>query len=66
MGEERMESLGLADASSYIEWVNKVVLYSTGNHIQYPVVNHNQNNMKKNIYIYIYVNKIESLLYSKN
>ena len=64
MGEERMESLGLADASSYIGWVNKVVLYSTGNHIQYPVVNHNQNNMKKNIYIY--VNKIESLLYSKN
>ena len=26
----------------YEEWINnKVVLYSTGNYIQYPVVNHN-------------------------
>ena len=26
----------------YIEWINnKVLLYSTGNYIQYPVVNHN-------------------------
>ena len=25
----------------YIEWVNKkVLLYSTGNYIQYPVINH--------------------------
>ena len=35
-------SLGLADANSYIEWINsKVLLYSTGNYIQYPVINHN-------------------------
>ena len=27
---------------SYIEWINnKVLLYSTGNYIQYPVINHN-------------------------
>ena len=27
----------------YIEWIkNKVLLYSTGNHIQYPVINHNR------------------------
>ena len=26
----------------YIEWLNnKVLLYSTGNYIQYPVINHN-------------------------
>ena len=26
----------------YIEWINsKVLLYSTGNCIQYPVINHN-------------------------
>ena len=27
----------------YIGWVNKVLLYSTGNYIQYPVINHNGN-----------------------
>ena len=27
---------------AYIEWINnKVPLYSTGNYIQYPVINHN-------------------------
>ena len=25
----------------YTEWINKVLLYSTGNYIQYPVINHN-------------------------
>ena len=24
----------------YIGWINKVLLYSTGNYIQYPVINH--------------------------
>ena len=34
------------------EWINsKVPLCSTGNYIQYPVINHNGKNMKKNIYI---------------
>ena len=32
---------------------NKVLLYSTGNHIQYPMINHNEKNIKKNIYIYM-------------
>ena len=33
----------------YTGWINnKVLLYSTGNCIQYPVINHN----KKNIYMY--------------
>ena len=40
--EGRTGSLGLVDANYYIEWINnKVLLYSTGNYIQYPVINHN-------------------------
>ena len=31
--------LGVWD-TLYIEWINKVLLYSTGNYIQYPVINH--------------------------
>ena len=38
-----------------IEINNKVLLYGTGNYIQYPVINHNGKNMKKNIYTHIYV-----------
>ena len=39
----------------YIEWTNnKVLLYSTGNYIQYPVINHNGKKYEKE-YIYIYV-----------
>ena len=36
-------SLGLADAILlYIGWINNRVLhYSTGNYVQYPVINHN-------------------------
>ena len=25
----------------YIEWINKVLLYSTGNYTQYPMINRN-------------------------
>ena len=40
----------------YTEWINnKVLLYSTGSYIQYPVVKHNGKEYKKEyIYIYIY------------
>ena len=39
----------------YIEWINsKVLLYSTGNYIQYPVINHNRKE-------YIYMCITESL-----
>ena len=31
---------------------NKVLLYNTGNRIQYLVINYNEKNMKKNIYMY--------------
>ena len=37
----------------YIEWVNKVLPYSTGNYIHYPLIKHNGKNMKKNVYICI-------------
>ena len=34
----------------YIELINnKVLLYSTGNYIQYPVINHNEKEYKKQI-----------------
>ena len=38
----------------YIEWINnKVLLYSIGNYIQYPVINHNGKVYKKEcIYMY--------------
>ena len=54
VGEGYVGSLGLADANYiYIEreWINKVQLYSTGNYIQYPVINYNGKNMKKNVRI---------------
>ena len=32
----------------YVEWINnKILLYSTGNYIQYPVINHNGKEYKK-------------------
>ena len=36
----------------YTEWINKVLLYSTGNYIQYPVINHNGKEYEKE-YIYV-------------
>ena len=38
----------------YIGWINnKVLLYSPGNYIQYPVINHNRTEYEKE-YIYMY------------
>ena len=35
----------------YIEWMNnKVLLYSTENYIQFPMINHNGNDYKKRMY----------------
>ena len=37
----------------YIGWINnKVLLYSTGSYIQYPVINHNRKEYEKE-YIYV-------------
>ena len=47
----------------YWGWINnKVLLYSTGNYIQYPVINHNGREYEKE---YIYHNWV-TLLYSRN
>ena len=46
------EGLGIQD---YIVWMNnKVLLYSTGHYIQYPVINHNESKYE-NIYVCIYI-----------
>ena len=40
----------------YIGWINnKVLPYSTGNHICYPGTNHDGKSMRKNISIYLYI-----------
>ena len=60
----------LADVSFYIEWINnKVLLYSTENYIQYPMINHSGKRtfLKECTYMYvcmyIYIYKTESLYY---
>ena len=48
----------------YTGLINKVLLYSTGNHIQYPVINHNGEEYEReciHIYIYMCVCVTESL-----
>ena len=37
----------------YTEWMNKALLYSTGTYIQYPGINHNGKEYKKE-YIHMY------------
>ena len=38
----------------YVEWINnKVLLLSTGNYIQYPLRNHKEKNIKKNVHMCI-------------
>ena len=45
----------------YIEWINnKALLYSTGNYIQYSVINHNGKEYEKEC-VFIYIYKTESL-----
>jgi len=53
-GRER-EGLGLCTgkyALLHLEWINnKVLMYSTGNYIEYPMINHNgKESFKKNIH----------------
>ena len=39
-----------------IGWINdKVLLYSTGNYIQYPVINNHGKEYLKSMYIYMYI-----------
>ena len=37
----------------HLEWINKVLMYITDNYIQYPMINHNGKEYKKEcIYVY--------------
>ena len=47
-GEGMDQEFGISRCILYTGWINKVILYSTGNHIQYPVINHNE---KEYIYV---------------
>ena len=38
----------------HLEWINKVQLYSIGNHTGYPVINHNGKEHLKQESIYMY------------
>ena len=41
---------------AYKEWRNnKVLLYSTGHYIQYPVINHEKEQERERVYMHIYV-----------
>ena len=41
-GGEKDWDLGLAKCKLlYVGWINKILLFSTGSYIQYPVINHN-------------------------
>ena len=52
MGERSSGSLVRRCKLSYIEWVNdKVLVYTTGNYIQYPGTNHNGKECERYIYI---------------
>ena len=39
----------------YIRWINEILLHSTGNYIQYPMINHNGKEYKNNVCIYTYM-----------
>ena len=39
-GVEWIGEAGVTQTVIY-EWINKVLLYSTGNYVQHPVINHN-------------------------
>ena len=64
-GGKKWESGISRDKLLYIGWIdNKILLYSTGNYIQYPVTNCNEN---KYIYIYMYIYKTGVIfLYRRN
>ena len=39
----------------YREWITVVLLYNTGNCVQYSVINHNGKEYEKNVYLYVCV-----------
>ena len=50
-----------------LEWINnEILLYGIGNSIQSLVIDMIEDNMRKRIYIYIYMHDWVTLLYSRN
>ena len=51
----------------YKEWINKILLYITGNYIQYPIINQTGKEYDKEwIYIYTHIYNWITLLYTRN
>ena len=50
----------------YTEWINRVLPYSTGNCIQYPIINYSGKNIRKNIYVFVYIWNWTTLPYIRN
>ena len=59
--EGQIGSLGLADANYFIGWINKVLLHSTGNYVQYSVISHNRKGYEKESINILYIYITESL-----
>ena len=50
----------------HIEWIdNRVLLYGTGNYIQYPEINHHGKKYKGRMCLYIYIYISESAVQQK-
>ena len=47
----KWKPFGLADVTHKVE-KQQIQLYNTGNYIQYPVVNHNEKEYLKSLYVY--------------
>ena len=54
-GKEYVGAWGWYMQSITYRMDNKVLLYIIGNGIKYPEINHNGKNVKKNVYIYMYI-----------
>ena len=51
----------------YIEWINNgVLLDSTGNRIQYPVINHNGKNVEKSVRIWEFLHGAAETNWTRN
>ena len=52
MSQQRNYKGKLKHLEIHLEWINdKILMYSTGNYTEYPVISHNGKEYKKNIYM---------------
>ena len=64
MGRDKLGVWDQQIQTTIYEINNKVLLYSTGNYIQYPVINHNGKEYEEE-YVYIYVQVNHSAVHQK-